>query len=108
MTIKTQLIEHRVSGEKLLAKVREVIHQGNVRRIIIQNHDGTTVMELPLTIGVAGAVLLPVWVAVGAIAALAADYRIAVERVHEEDVPGAKAAPEAMAEPAATAVGEPW
>ena len=72
-------------------------------------HDGTTVMELPLTIGVAGAVLLPVWVAVGAIAALAADYRIAVERVHEEGVRGAKAAPETLAEPAATAaVGEPW
>jgi hypothetical protein len=84
MTIKTQLVEHKISGEKLLAKVREIIHQGNVRRIIIKNHDGMTVMELPLTIGVAGAVLLPVWVAVGAIAALAADYRLAVEKVGEE------------------------
>lgn len=104
MTIKTQLVEHRVSGEKLLAKVREIIHQGNVRRIIIQNHDGTTVMELPLTVGVAGAVLLPIWVAVGAVAALAADYRIAVERVRED----APKAPEIPAEPAVTAVGEPW
>jgi hypothetical protein len=47
MTIRTELVEHQVSGEKLLSKVREIIHQGNVRRVIIKNHDGMTVMELP-------------------------------------------------------------
>jgi hypothetical protein len=103
MTIKTQLVEHKISGEKLLAKVREIIHQGNVRRIIIKNQDGSTVMELPLTVGVAGAVLLPMWVAVGAIAALAADYRLAVEKTGD-----AKPVAE-LAKPASTGVGsEPW
>jgi len=105
MGVKVQLIEHKVSGEKLLAKVREIIHQGNVRRIIIKNPDGLPVMELPLTVGVAGAVLLPIWVAVGAIAALAADYRLAVEKLPEghppkEDVP-------APAESVAAGVGNP-
>ena len=102
MTNRTQLVEHRVSGEKLLAKVREIIHEGNVRRIIIKHQDGRTVMELPLTLGVAGAVLLPVWVAVGAVAALAADYRIAVEKT-ETAVP-----PVPAAQPVGADIGEPW
>jgi hypothetical protein len=107
MKIGTKLVEHRVSGEKLLARVREIIHEGNVRRIIIKNHDDVPVMELPLTIGVASAVLLPLWVAVGAIAALAADYRLAVEKTRQEP-PGTRLdlPDESKAEPAA--VGEPW
>jgi hypothetical protein len=80
----TRTEEFKVKGEKLLAKIRELVHQGNIRRIAIQNADGHTILEIPLTIGVVGAVLLPVWVAVGAIAALAADYRLLVEKVGEE------------------------
>ena len=80
MTLKTYLEEHHVTGERLLAKVRELVHEGNVRRVIIKNADGRPIMELPLTVGVVGAVLVPVWVAIGAVAALAADYRIAVEK----------------------------
>ncbi|MBI4500459.1 MAG: DUF4342 domain-containing protein [Gemmatimonadetes bacterium] len=106
MNIRTQIVEHKVSGEKLLAKVREIIHEGNVRRIIIKNHDGVTMMELPLTVGVAGAVLLPFWVAVGAVAALAADYRIAVEKTPgtAEETGG----PEKKEPAAAATVQEPW
>jgi hypothetical protein len=106
MNIRTQLVEHRVSGEKLLARVREVIHEGNVRRIIIKNQDGMTVMEVPLSVGVAGAVLLPIWVAVGAIAALAADYRLTVERSTEpvKHVEEKKIMPE----PAVGGIAEPW
>ncbi len=81
------LEEHKVSGEKLLTRVRELIHQENVRRIIIKNDDGVVLMELPLSLGVVGAVMLPVWVALGAIAALAANYRIAVEKVPEPAEP---------------------
>lgn len=55
-----QVEEHKVAGEKLLMKVRQLIHQGNVRRIIVKNDDGVTIMEVPLTVGVVGAVLLPV------------------------------------------------
>jgi hypothetical protein len=72
--------EIRIRGEELLAKVKELVHEGNVRRLIIQDGDGTTLIEVPLTVGVIGAVLLPVWAAIGAIAALATDCTIVVER----------------------------
>jgi Domain of unknown function (DUF4342) len=70
----------RVSGERLLSRIKELIHEGNVRRIIIKNDEGHTFLEIPLTVGVVGALLLPVWVAVGAVAALANDYTLDVER----------------------------
>ncbi len=76
--------EFRVTGEQLLAKVKELINEGNVRRVIIKNKDGKTLVELPLTIGVVGAVLAPTLAAVGAIAALVTDCSIIVER----DAPG--------------------
>jgi len=72
--------EFKVSGEAVLSKVRELVHEGNVRRITIKNDDGRTLIEIPLTLGVIGTVLLPVWAAIGAIAALAANLTIAVER----------------------------
>lgn len=75
--------EFRVRGEELLDKVKEIIHQGNIRRLIIQNTEGRTIIEVPLTLGVIGAVLAPVLAAVGAVAALAADYRIVVEKIEE-------------------------
>ena len=87
--------EHRVPGEKLVARVRELLHEGNVRRLIVKSEDGTILMELPLTIGVMGALLLPVWVALGAIAALAAHYRIGVETAPVERGP-ARAEPYAF------------
>lgn len=77
--------EHRVSGERLVSKVKELIHQGNVRRLIVRNDDGHTIMEIPLTIGVVGAVLLPAFVALGAIAALASNYTLVVEKVGEPE-----------------------
>lgn len=76
---EARVAEHKVAGEKLVARVRELLHEGNVRRLIVKSEEGTIVMELPLTVGVVGALLLPAWVALGAIAALAAHYRIAVE-----------------------------
>src|SRR5690606_25058514 len=72
--------EFRVSGEAVLSKIKELVHEGNVRRITIKNDDGRTLIEIPLTLGVIGTVLLPVWAAIGAIAALAANLTIAVER----------------------------
>ena len=72
--------EYRVRGENLVAKIKEILHEGNVRRIIIKNDEGKTLVEVPLTIGVVGAVLAPVWAAIGAIAALAADLHIVVEK----------------------------
>jgi hypothetical protein len=80
--------QHKVDGPRLLAKVKEIIHEGNVRRIRIKNDQGHTLLEIPLTLGVVGAVLVPVFVAVGAIAALAADYTLEVEKV-DTSAPGA-------------------
>jgi hypothetical protein len=78
---------HRVSGEKLLQTVKRLVHEGNIRRIIIQDAEDRTILEIPLTIGVVGAVLLPAWVAIGAIAALAADLTIEVERATPVEPP---------------------
>jgi hypothetical protein len=82
MTTETsdRIEEIRITGDQLLAKAKELVREGNVRRLIIKNGDGTTLIEVPLTVGVIGAALLPVWVAIGAIAALATDCTIVVER----------------------------
>ena len=77
--MSTRTEEFKVSGEKLLQQVKDLVHEGNVRRVTIKNKDGVTLFEVPLTAGVVGAVLLPVWAAIGAVAALAASYTIAVE-----------------------------
>ena len=71
---------YKVAGEKLLSKVKELLQQGNIRRIIIKNDEDKTLIEIPLTIGVVGAAIFPVWAAVGAIAALVTDCSIEVER----------------------------
>ena len=73
---------YKVAGEKLLSKVKELIQEGNIRRITIKNDEDKTLIEIPLTIGVVGAAIFPVWAAVGAIAALVTDCSIEVER-HE-------------------------
>ena len=73
-----------VKGGHLVAKVKELIHEGNVRRIIIRDSDGKSVLEMPVTVGVVGIFAAPTMAAVGAVAALAADYSIEVEREHVE------------------------
>ena len=74
---------HRVRGDRVISKVKELIHEGNVRRLIIKNEEGRTIIELPLSVGVVGAVLAPMWAAIGAVAALVADCSIEVEREAE-------------------------
>jgi len=82
---KSRTERYRVSGDKLVGKVKELVREGNVRRITIRNDDGKALIEIPLTIGVVGAVLLPVWAALGAIAALVANCSIEVERAEGSD-----------------------
>ncbi len=72
--------EFRVSGEELLKKVKEIVKEGNVRRITIKEKGGRTLIDIPLTIGVVGVLVAPVLAAVGAIAALVAECTITVER----------------------------
>jgi hypothetical protein len=70
--------EFKVKGEELLKKVRDLVHEGNVRKIIIKDDKGNPFIEIPLTLGVVGALLAPVWAAVGAIAALASHFTVEV------------------------------
>jgi hypothetical protein len=80
---KTKFEEFRVNGGEILNKVKEVIHQGNVRRIILKDEHGKTFLEIPLTVGVVGAIVAPILAAVGAIAALASNLTIVVEKVED-------------------------
>jgi Domain of unknown function (DUF4342) len=79
MAEKTFTESFKVAGEQLVDAVRRLLHEGNVRRVIIK-HEGQTVVEFPLTVGVIGAVLAPVLAAVGAIAAALKECTIEVER----------------------------
>lgn len=83
MTEKKTTEEFSVSGEELLAKVKALINEGNIRRLIIKDENGKVLVEFPLTIGVVGAILAPVFAAVGAIAALVTKCTIIVERREE-------------------------
>lgn len=73
--------EFRVNGDAMVSKVKELLREGNIRRIIIKNDKGDILIEIPLTLGVVGAIVLPVWAALGALAALAANLTIVVEKV---------------------------
>ena len=82
-TEKVRKEEFQVKGEAVISKIKELIHEGNVRRITLKNDEGKTLIEIPLTIGVVGALLLPVWAAIGAIAALAVNLVLVIEKVEE-------------------------
>ncbi len=81
---KVSVEELKINGDDLVAKVKELIHEGNIRRIIIKNEEGRILIEVPLTVGVVGGVigaaLFPVIAAVGAIGALVAHMTIIIEK----------------------------
>ncbi len=72
--------EFKVRGEDLLKKIKELIHEGNIRKIIIKDDKGNPYIELPLTLGVVGVFLAPVWAAIGALAAMASNFTVVVEK----------------------------
>jgi hypothetical protein len=76
----TRREEYKVRGERIVSKIRELLHEGNVRHVLIKNEEGKTLIEFPVSVGVAGALLVPVWAAVGALAALVTNCKIVVER----------------------------
>lgn len=88
MSDSTRTEEFRVDGDKVVAKIKELLNEGNVRRITLKTEDGKTLIEVPLAVGVIGVglgvVLAPVWAAIGAIAALVARLSIIVERVDDK------------------------
>jgi len=77
--------EFVISGEKLVSTVKKLVREGNIRRVTIKNKEGKTLIEIPLTFGVVGALFLPTLAAIGAIAALVTECTIVVEKVEEDD-----------------------
>src|SRR6185369_3565052 len=92
MTTKTVWDSFKAEGESAVEKLKEVVHEGNVRRVRV-THDGRAIAEFPLTAGVVGTVLAPVLAAVGALIALMKDCRIEVERTDGTPVGAAAKAP---------------
>ena len=76
----------KVAGDKLKSTLKDLIREGNVRRIIVRNATGRTLLDMPLNAGLAGAFLLPFWAAVAGIVALAKEFTIVVERDPEKRV----------------------
>jgi uncharacterized protein (UPF0218 family) len=76
----TKKEEFKISGEELIAKVKEIIKAGNARRIIIKNEKGEDLLVIPLTFAAVGALVAPTWAAVGAVAALVTNCTIVVEK----------------------------
>ncbi|HIE22661.1 MAG TPA: DUF4342 domain-containing protein [Candidatus Korarchaeota archaeon] len=75
--------EFSVSTDDLVRKVKELIHEGNITRIIVKNEEGKTLLEIPATVGVIGALLSPWMAALGVITAIATRCTIVVERREE-------------------------
>ena len=86
-TFRVTVEEFKVLGKELVDKIQELVHAGNIRRIIIRDEHGHTFIEIPLTFAAIGTVAAPVLAAVGAIAAYVAKFTIVVERVKEEPPP---------------------
>jgi hypothetical protein len=83
MTEKTRHEEFRLSGGEVLDKVKALLHEGNIRRLILKNEDGRILLEIPLAVGLVGVALLPILAAVGAVAAVAARLTLVVEKVED-------------------------
>ena len=77
---KPPMEEFSVTGGQVLDFLKKILHEGNIRRIVLKDESGKILLEIPVTIGVVGAVLLPVWAAIGAAAALVAKMTIVIER----------------------------
>jgi len=77
---RTWTEEFKVSGADLVDEVKKLVHEGNVRHVLIKNESGQKVFEMPLNLGVVGAVLLPFWVSLAAIVVIAARYSVEVVR----------------------------
>ena len=72
--------EFSLTGDQVLEFLKKILHEGNIRRIVLRDESGKTLLEIPVTFGVVGAILLPVWAAIGAAAALVAKMTIVIER----------------------------
>ena len=78
--------EFQFSGDTLLAKIKDIIRQGNIRRVIIKNEEGRVLIDIPLTVGVVGTLLAPQLAAIGAIAALVLKGSIVIEKAPPDTI----------------------
>ena len=78
---KSRIEEFEVTGDKVVETVKRLVHEGNIRRITIKDSNGVSLIEIPMTLGVVGAVLVPVLAAIGALAALVTRCTIVVEKM---------------------------
>jgi hypothetical protein len=78
---KIRVEEFEVSGERIVAQIKELVHEGNIRRVVIKNEEGRTLIDIPLTVSVLGVLVAPQLAALGAIAALLTKATIVVEKI---------------------------
>lgn len=84
METEISMSEFKVKGQELIQKIEELIHEGNVTRIIVRDDKGNTYIDIPVTVGVLGAVFAPIVAAVGALAGMAANYTLEVIRKEDD------------------------
>jgi hypothetical protein len=72
--------EFKLNTSTVLEKLKELIHEGNVRRVVLKNPEGRVLLDMPLNAGIAGVALLPFWAAVAGVLVLATDFTLLVER----------------------------
>jgi hypothetical protein len=77
--------EVKVASENLVEFVKKALHEGNVRRIIVKNEEGSTILEIPVTVGAVAAVVAPLAAALGALAAVVSGFRIVVEKTETKE-----------------------
>ena len=82
---RTLIEEFKISGSEIVDKVKDLIHQGNIRRITIKNEDGKNLLEIPLTLGLVGVALAPVLAAIGALAAIVGKVTVVVEKEDDKE-----------------------
>jgi CBS domain-containing protein len=80
---KVRTEEFQVKGDEIVSKIKELLHEGNIRRVIIKNEEGRTMIDIPLTIGVVGVLVAPQLAAIGAIAALLTHGTVVVEKTEK-------------------------
>ena len=78
---KVRVEEFEVSGDRIVAQIKELVHEGNIRRVVIKNEEGRTLIDIPLTVSVLGVLVAPQLAALGAIAALLTKATIVVEKI---------------------------
>jgi len=81
----TRTEEFEFNGDTLIAKIKELLHEGNIRRMIIKNEEGRALIDIPLTVGILGTLVAPQLAALGTIAALVTKGTLVVEKEEEEN-----------------------